>query len=199
VPPHDQNVVLSYTPPRRFVELEWNPFTTASRAARADRAGRLGEALPLYVRAAQFERIPEAIWFGLPSGRVRQALADAASEWAGLAQSLERAPGRQLPDGWRDWYETALEGAAEVLWSAADRLTVGLRGRTISARLEAILAREIERLHRLAHTLAEAHDSLTELVLTGAGTAPDAEKARRRLESLSRAVEDVRENDDALA
>lgn len=146
-----------------------------------------------------FERIPEAIWFGLPSSRVRQALADAAHEWAGLAQSLERARGRQLPDGWREWYEAALTGAAEVLWSAADRLTLGLRRRTISARLEAVLAREIERFNRLAHTLAEAHDSLTELVLTGAGTAPDAERARRRLESLSRAVEEIRESDDALA
>jgi len=39
------------------IEFEWNPFSTASKAARAERNGRIGHALPLYAKAGQIDAI----------------------------------------------------------------------------------------------------------------------------------------------
>lgn len=72
------------------VELEWNPFSDASRGARAEREGALAEALWFYERAGQPERVIACLQRSLPWSPLRVALIEAVGELLDLKNGLAR-------------------------------------------------------------------------------------------------------------
>ena len=81
-------VVLLDLEQRELVELEWNPFSYASRAARAERDGALGEALWYYDRAGQPARVLECLYRNLPDSVLRTALLEATAELLDLEKAI---------------------------------------------------------------------------------------------------------------
>jgi hypothetical protein len=73
---------------RGQVELEWNPFSYASRAARAERRGALGEALVLYDRAGGVEPVCSCLRRNLRDSELRTALLDTTREVLDLREGL---------------------------------------------------------------------------------------------------------------
>ena len=65
---------------RGHVELEWNPFSEASKGARAERQGAVGEALWHYDRAGQSTHIIACLYRRLPDSPLRVALLETTAE-----------------------------------------------------------------------------------------------------------------------
>jgi hypothetical protein len=151
------------------IELEWNPLSTASHAARAERAGRTGEALRLYVKAGQYDRVRDCLLTSLPESDARSTLLAASSEWLALRQALDAARDQRLPEGWTEWFADDAEAPGEVLWRTADRIAAASRHNLETLRIRRALVREAEKLTRLAEALREARASLAELALSEGG------------------------------
>lgn len=73
---------------RGRVELEWNPFSDASHAARAERAGALAEALWYFERAGQSTQVIACLQRSLPESPLRVALIEAIAELLDLQDGL---------------------------------------------------------------------------------------------------------------
>lgn len=179
------------------VELEWNPLSTASRAARAERAGRIGQALRLYIKAGQHDRVRDCLLTSLPESEARSMLVAASSEWLALRRALDDARDQALPDGWTDWFSDDTQAPGEVLWRTADRIAAASRHKVESPRIRQAVAREAQKLARLNRALQEARVGLAELALSEGGQPLDFQKPERRLRDLAAAARDLDEPPDA--
>src|SRR4051812_37527579 len=74
------------------VELEWNPLSAASRAARAERLGRYAAALRWYARTARGERLLVAnLTHGLPNWPIRAVVIAVMRELLQIERGLRLA------------------------------------------------------------------------------------------------------------
>ena len=84
---------------RMGLELEWNPLSAASRAARAERGGRYGNALRWYARAERGERLVTAnLRYGLPNWPVRAVLIEVGCELVRLERGTLLAHAVGVPE-----------------------------------------------------------------------------------------------------
>jgi hypothetical protein len=118
--------VLLWLEREGLVELEWNPRSDASRAARAERAGNLLEALTLYDRAGQPEQVLACLHRNIPDSALRTALVGATRELLALKAAL---PMLDSPAAYhlRASGDRVLAYTHEVggfLWLTAERLAV---------------------------------------------------------------------------
>ena len=173
------------------IELEWNPFSAASRAARAEQGGRISQALHLYVKAGQYDRVRDCLACSLPKGPVQSALISAASEWLDLWRGVNAARARGLPTGWTDWFSDDAQSPAEVLWRTADRVAAFSLHNVDSPRIRQRLQREVSKLTHLTTALHEARVALAELALSEGGQPLAFQKSEGRLRALAQAVQDL--------
>jgi hypothetical protein len=145
------------------IELEWNPFTTASRAARAERAGRISRALGLYVKAGQPKRVERCLRRALPEWPLRALLITASWELHDLKAITARVEAHSVPGlaGLLGEFVEDGERIAAALWGSVDRAMTaaaligsskspprGLRDDT--AKLQGLLTSIRETRHSLA-------------------------------------------------
>jgi len=106
------------------VELEWNPVSAASRGARAERKGRVGEALAYYAQAGQGDRIERCLQRRLPEWPVRAALIEAAKELSDLQATARKVQARSAPElaGLIGHLVEDSQNVGAVLWRGADRV-----------------------------------------------------------------------------
>jgi hypothetical protein len=175
------------------IELEWNPFSIASKAARADRARRVREALSLYVRAGQLDRIERCLLFSLPDGTARSQLVRATEEWLYFWKGLAIARERRLPTSLVDDLSAEAEAAADLLWRIADNTAAALSHKVQTQRFQGSLRREMVKVEQLAEQLTLARADLADLELSGGGEPLGVEKTTHRLQELRQSVQDLRE------
>lgn len=111
---------------RGLVELEWNPLSDPSRAARAERAGNLVEALALYERAGQPNRVVACLYRNLPASPLRAALVDAADEFLALKAALPVLDAHVIfPTAVNaDRVVSYVDEVGALLWLTAERLAL---------------------------------------------------------------------------
>lgn len=177
-------------------ELEFNPFSTASRAARAEREGRIADALHLYVEARQFGRVRDCLLCVLPTGPVRTILMNAAAEWPALHRGLLDARRPEQRDGWVNWFDDEVREAETVLWQSAERLADVLALDVDSPRIQQLIRTRTDKLNRLARVLREARAGLAEITLSGADIDAGLEKSECRLLRLVDAVRALKDIED---
>ncbi len=175
------------------VELEWNPFSTASRAARADRAGRVRDALVLYVKADQPERVLRCLRYALPEGPARTQLLRAADEWLQFWQGLARARQRRLPTHLVDDFTTEAQAAADLLWRIADNIAAALTYKVKTPRFQESMQRELGKVQHVGAQLGLARTALADLELAGGGEPLSVQRTTHRLEELRKSVHALRE------
>lgn len=151
---------------RGLVELEWNPLSDASRAARAERAGNLAEALALYERADQSNRVVACLYRNLPASGLRAALIDASGEYLALKAALPVLDLLALPA--RASADRVLGYVDEVggfLWLTAERLALAF---TVWESLDEVAdlgPREIEKLNGLTANVRQVRVGLARAIL----------------------------------
>jgi hypothetical protein len=172
------------------VDFEWNPLSAASRAARAEQAGRYGEALLLYAQAGQGTRVLERMRSSLPDWPVRDTLLAATQELLELGQRA-LGPRAGIPEAVRDRLARYLENAGEVVWTTANRVAAAA---ALASAPPRGLQRESDTLERLLQAIRGARDSLADLTLAGGGTElQSVEQDFQRLSDVAKslAAEDV--------
>lgn len=161
------------------VEFEWNPLSIASRAARAEQDGRVGEALRLYAKAGQGPRVLARMKAALPNWPVRDTLLTAAQELLDLElRAINARTG--IPETVKDRLAAYVENAASVMWTTADRLATAA---TLTTSPPKGLQRESAKLERLLQAIRDARVSLADLTLSG-GTA-ELDGVERDFQKLS--------------
>jgi hypothetical protein len=179
------------------VELEWNPVSAASRGARAERKGRVGEALAYYAQAGQGDRIERCLQRRLPEWPVRAALIEAAKELSDLQATARKVQARSAPElaGLIGHLVEDSQNVGAVLWRGADRVVTAAAfvsgGRGVPRNLQ----RETSKLQGLLTSIQETRNSLADLALSG-GKA-DRSTLEHGFQSLRQAAERLNEEDEA--
>jgi hypothetical protein len=162
-------VVLLDLERRELVELEWNPFSDASRGARAEREGALGEALWYYDRAGQPARVLECLYRNLPDSALRAALLEAAAELLDLEKAIATLHPLATVDLGHMGHHVVnfSHEMATTLWQTAERVAVAsaLWGAPDSLPESALPV--IDRLHEIRGTIRRVRDELASLVFFG--------------------------------
>jgi hypothetical protein len=151
------------------VELEWNPLSSASRGARAERRGRIGEALTYYSQTGQQKHIEQCLLRRLPDWPVRQALLTAARDLNNLQASARTVRGRSMPElaGLIDHLTEDCQNVAAILWRSADRVATAAAFLSDGQSIPRNLQRETVKLQGLATSIQETRHSLADLALSG--------------------------------
>jgi hypothetical protein len=172
------------------VQIEWNPFSLASRAGRAEKRGRFGEAMLLYAAAGQGQQILDRMRASLPPWPIRDTILAVTSELLALD---ERALGPQtaLPAPVADRLAQYLENAGTVVWTTANRVAAA---GTLATSPPRGLQTETAKLEQLLQTVRDARQSLADLTLSGAGAElPSVEQDFRKISSVAESL--AAEND----
>jgi len=178
------------------VELEWNPFTAASRAAHAERAGRLSEAFGRYARANQPARVLICLRRALPAWPVREVLLAASAELLDLLTLAAGIDRRSMPEvaGVLTHVVEDGEGIAGALWRSAQRTVTAAGLLAGSSVMPRSLQRETAKLERLLESIRETRGSLADLALTGGRTGlSDRRTLETEFSSLRRAADELNE------
>lgn len=167
------------------VSFEWNPVSTASRAARAEQAGHFGEALLLYAQAGQGAQVLERMRNTLPNWPIRGALLSATGELLDLGQrALD--PRNGIPQAVRDRLTHYLESAGTVVWTMANHVAAAA---TLTSAPPAALQGESEKLDQLLQAVRDARSSLADLTLSGSGDQlQSVEQDFRRLSDVAKSL-----------
>jgi hypothetical protein len=195
---------------RMGLELEWNPLSAASRAARAERRGRYGDALRWYARAARGERLVTAnLRYGLPSWPVRAVLIEVGCELVRLERGTLLAHAVGVPEAMTRAIAAEAEGAADVFWRSAER--IGAAAQQVDALrfnlglapgLAPELGREMLHLGELLDAVRALRDELAALTLTGTRGSVERDEARYlylRLQALADVARGLTEQQRAAA
>jgi hypothetical protein len=162
------------------VELEWNPFSAASRAARAERAGRYAEALRHYASDRDGERrLVACLAHGLPPWPIRDTLLAAARELLHLERGVAVAQRAGAPAALASSIWSYAEAAAALVWRSADRLAAVSAQNVDAAQLQQALGREHERLAALRDVVASLRTELAAMTLSGTPASTDRSEERR--------------------
>lgn len=152
---------------RGLVELEWNPFSNASKAARAERRGLIGEALYYYDRAGQPDRLTACLRRNLAESPLRTALGETVGEllalksaWTRIAASLPWASWTM--DG-RTW--SYVQEVSEGLWWSAERIAAASPLWDPGEPLPDFIQAEIDRLQRLRESVRQIRTQLARAIL----------------------------------
>ncbi len=178
------------------IELEWNPFSTASRAAHAERAGRVSLALDLYTRAGQRARVRACLQRALPAWPVRDVLLAASVELLDLQALAAGIDQRSMPEvaGVLTHVVEDGEGIAGALWRSAERMVTAAGLLAGSSVMPRSLQRETAKLERLLESIRETRSSLADLALTGGRTGrSDRQTLETEFTSLRRAADELNE------
>lgn len=132
------------------VDFEFNPFSKASRAARGERAGRIGEALRLYASIGEDDRIRECLAERLPNWPVKRPVIAAADALLVLRASAADAKGRGIPATMTTALTREVEATGEIVWRTAHRIVAAAAQKVDPAEFSDVLAREGARLTGLA-------------------------------------------------
>ncbi|HEX5414572.1 MAG TPA: hypothetical protein VFZ25_02825, partial [Chloroflexota bacterium] len=156
---------------RGLVELEWNPFSDASRGARAEREGALGEALWYYDRAGQPARILACLYRNLPDSLLRTALLEATAELLDLERALATLHPLATVDLGRLSHHVARfsHEMADVLWQTAERAAVASALWGTPDSLPEPGPQVIDGLHELRERIRRVRNELAGLVFFGRG------------------------------
>lgn len=145
---------------RAPVELEWNPLSTASRAARAERSGRIAKALRLYAKANQPGRIIYCLETSLPTWPEKPKILNAAKELLDLQEAAGSPEAEGLPGNMTRHLLDDAERTAEALWMLAGAVVAAAVLKSPTSSPTHQLNREMEKLDRLLARINEARDSL---------------------------------------
>lgn len=173
------------------LELEFNPFSRASRAARGERAGRIAEALALYASIGEDERIRECLAARLPNWAIKRPVLAAADALLVLRASAADAKGRGIPATMTTAMTREVEATGALVWRAAHRIVAAAAQHVDPIEFSDLLAREGERLTRLAQAIQMARVALVKLTLSDGGQGQDLEVAEARLRALASARQEV--------
>jgi hypothetical protein len=164
-------VILLDLERRELVELEWNPFSDASRGARAEREGALGEALWYYDRAGQPARILACLYRNLPESALRTALLEATAELLDLEKAIATLQPLATVDlgNLSNHVVNFSHEMAASLWQTAERVAVASALWGASDSLPEPAPQVIDRLHELRGTIRRVRNELAGLVFLGRG------------------------------
>lgn len=164
-------VVLLDLEQRELVELEWNPFSYASRAARAERDGALGDALWYYDRAGQPARVLECLYRNLPDSALRTALLEATAELLDLEKAIVTLQPLATVDlgNMGNHIVNFSHEMAATLWQTAERVAVASVLWGASESLPEPGPQMIDRLHEVRETIRRVRNELAGMVFLGRG------------------------------
>jgi hypothetical protein len=187
---------------RLGLELEWNPLSAASRAARAERRGRYGDALRWYARAADGERLLAAnLRYGLPNWPVRAVLIEVGCELVRLERGTRLARAVGVPEAMTRAIATEAEDTADVFWRSAERIGAAAQ-QVETLRFHPELGREMLHLGDLLDAVRALRDELAALTLTGTRGSVERDEARYiylRLQALADVARGLTEQQRAAA
>ena len=154
---------------RGRVELEWNPFSNASRGARAEREGALAVALWFYERAGQPEQVIACLQRSLPWSPLRAALIEAVGELYDLQNGLARLYSLTTLDlgPVPEHVARFVEDMAATLRHTAERVAVASVLWDGPERLPVAYQQAIDRLHEARVATRRVRDELGELLVAG--------------------------------
>jgi|GEM_PF-2143978 len=152
-----------------LVELEWNPVSDASRGARAERQGAIGEALWHYDRAGQPTHVITCLYRTLPDCPLRVALLEATAElldFKNALSSLNTLPTVDLGNLTTHVGDFGRDMSVS-LWQTAERVAVAsaLWGRTDTPPEAG--SQTIERLRELRGTIRRVRNELAGFLVSG--------------------------------
>jgi hypothetical protein len=172
------------------VELEWNPFSTASRTARALRDGRIAEAVQLAAAVRGGDTLlSEWMHDGLPDWPYCGTLADVLGELVRLARLAtvlggdERSPQYALANEAAQYAETT----AETLWRLGNRIGASAREVDSSAVRES-LERDGMSLEQLLKAAEELRRELVDLSLRRSAERSEVQESAQALRNLIEAA-----------
>jgi hypothetical protein len=154
---------------RGLVELEWNPLSDASRAARAERQGALGEALWYYDRADQPEQVIACLYRNLPESQLRAALLETTAELIDLRRALATLRSLATVDLGNVAEHVAgfAQEMAVSVWQTAERVAAASALWGTAEPLPEPGSQVIERLSELQQTIRRVRNELAGLVFAG--------------------------------
>ncbi len=154
---------------RGLVELEWNPLSDASRAARAERAGILAEALWYYERTGQPEQVRACLRRNLSDSPLRTALIEATDELLDLQRGLSTLRSLATFDlgPVPDQVASFAHDVAETLWQTAERIAAASVLWGTSEGLPDAGQQMVDRLHAVRETIRRVRNDLGVLVFSG--------------------------------
>jgi hypothetical protein len=187
---------------RLGLELEWNPLSAASRAARAERRGRYGDALRWYARADAGERLLTAsLRYGLPNWPVRTVLIEVGCELVRLERGTLLARAVGVPEAMTRAIAAEAESTADAFWRSAER--IGAAAQQVDAlRFHPELGREMQHLTGLLDAVSALRVELGALTLTGTRGSVERDEARYlylRLQALADVARGLTEQQRAAA
>jgi hypothetical protein len=174
------------------VEFEWNPFSTASRAARAEQEGRIGNALRLYARAGQHNRILECITRVVPSWTVKPMLLTGSKELLELESALVNEPLIGMPDTMKRHLLEHTQSALSILWDSTQRFATAARISVDRGSDPQGIAQQTSRLNQMLEKIRQARRDLADLAITGTGPGELA-KLEQSFQVLASAARHTRE------
>ncbi len=187
---------------RLGLELEWNPLSAASRAARAERGGRYGAALRWYARDGQGERrLTASFLYGLPDWPVRSLLIEVGCELVRLERGTLLARSAGVPEAMTRAIAAEAERTAEALWRSAERIGAAAQQLEV-LRYHPRLRHEMQHLAEVRETVRDLRGRLAALTLTGTLGSDDHDEARYlllRLQALATLARDLTEQGHAAA
>jgi hypothetical protein len=187
---------------RLGVEIEWNPLSAASRAARAERRGRYGAALHWYARAGQGEHLLASRFrYGLPNWPVRSLLIEIGCELVRLERGTLVARAAGVPPAMTQAIAAEAERTAEAFWRSAERIGAAAQQLEV-LRYHPDLGREMEHLADLLQTIRDLRHTLAALTLTGLSGSDERDEARYvllRLQALAALARDLTEHHHAAS
>jgi hypothetical protein len=187
---------------RLGLELEWNPLSAASRAARAERRGRYGDALRWYARASRGEGLLAAnLRYGLPNWPVRALLIEVGCELVRLERGTLLARAAGVPPAMTAAIAAEAESTADAFWRSAER--IGAAAQQVDAlRFHPELRRETRHLGDLLEAVRALRHELAALTLTGTRGTVERDEAQYlywRLQALAEVARGLTEQQHAAA
>jgi hypothetical protein len=178
---------------------DWSPRSARSRVVRAQKDGRIADALRLAADADRIDLIEEIARAATRAENVTLATVAAARACLELRVSLEAARRVGVPLSMLGRMRDACDAAATHLWWSTERFAavVPRRPGTESSRLMTAGARHVERLRALQRELISMRDGLFELTIAGtsAGEHERVTALLDRLDGVAGALEaDLRED-----
>ncbi|HEY7060604.1 MAG TPA: hypothetical protein VII06_03935 [Chloroflexota bacterium] len=184
------------------MQLEWNPWSVASRAARAERGGRYAEALRLYARDRRGEsRVLDTLSHGLPQWPIRHVIIAAARDLLYLQRAVDAARAAKVPPAILNGVAEGADRAAEIVWRSADRLAAAGAQRVDATFMLPTLKAETDRLEDLRTTILALRTELAEVTVSGTPATADRDAARHvsvSLRALTDATRALRESIDEV-
>jgi hypothetical protein len=170
--------------------METGYFSVEARARRARRPARISDSLRIYARAGDTSSLLYFMQRELPAWRITSSLVRAVDELSTLERATAVARSAGVPLALSGGLAAEARKAAEAMWRVADRVAAAGAQQVESTTLLELLARDADKVDRVAAVAHQTRQALAELTLSGTESA-ELGTAELRLGAFCEAVRDL--------